>query len=622
MKKIVAILLQALFVTNAMSQSVGIGTTSPNVSAVLDINSSNKGMLVPRMTTTQRNAIASPAKGLLVFDSTRNSYWHYTGTAWKEIGNTYSADNTLTYGGNVFSYNMTSPTQQLSSVSGFLYDSGGPTGNYANNESKEAYIASSYGHLATDIVVMSNSLESPYDSLILEDNYGHRYVLLGTTTGTFRLFGYVTIKFISNFANTQAGFALRWDKIYSSFENQYDANQLTGWYFNSSEFYMRGGVNIGNSWSPDSSGEFSFVHGRNSVAKGTSSYILGDENIATDYYSLAIGYRNRSTEVGTIAIGSDNLASDYHAISLGVYNKSTGASAFTAGFGNTASGNYAVAMGSTNTALGSNSTVFGYDNSALGPYTTVTGISNKAKSYGGTIVGVYNDTSNAITPFYTEPSNRLFEVGNGDFATRRNAMTVLYNGNVGLGVSNPNQNLVVANSIRLDDSDGNNGTTVNSLFFGNGSTGEAIASKRTDGGNRWGLDFYTNNINRMSISNTGVIAMSNALNVNGNITVQNGKGIVRSSGATQQKIQTVTVPVSVTLAANSTTSIIFTWPESFTGSPVGHVGNVTSGSGGWAEVVTSLGSLSATGGTLYVFNPRGVSASINFNLVIIGIGGQ
>lgn len=68
-----------------LAQSVGIGTTTPNASAQLDITSTSKGMLVPRMTTAQRTAIASPAKGLLVFDADTNSFWFYNGTAWTEL---------------------------------------------------------------------------------------------------------------------------------------------------------------------------------------------------------------------------------------------------------------------------------------------------------------------------------------------------------------------------------------------------------------------------------------------------------------------------------------------------------------------------------------------------------
>jgi hypothetical protein len=50
------------------AQSVGIGTTTPEVSAVLDLTSINKGLLPPRMSWAQIQAIRAPATGLIVFD--------------------------------------------------------------------------------------------------------------------------------------------------------------------------------------------------------------------------------------------------------------------------------------------------------------------------------------------------------------------------------------------------------------------------------------------------------------------------------------------------------------------------------------------------------------------------
>src|SRR6476661_5090251 len=70
-----------------VGQSVGINdsNSSADNSAVLDVQSTSKGMLIPRMLTTQRTGISAPATGLLVFDTTTNSFWFYTGTAWTEL---------------------------------------------------------------------------------------------------------------------------------------------------------------------------------------------------------------------------------------------------------------------------------------------------------------------------------------------------------------------------------------------------------------------------------------------------------------------------------------------------------------------------------------------------------
>ena len=68
------------------SGNVGIGTASPNASAILDLTSTTQGLLIPRMTTTQRNAIASPSTGLIVYDTTLLSLYQYNGTAWAAVG--------------------------------------------------------------------------------------------------------------------------------------------------------------------------------------------------------------------------------------------------------------------------------------------------------------------------------------------------------------------------------------------------------------------------------------------------------------------------------------------------------------------------------------------------------
>ena len=67
------------------STGLGIGTSSPSSSAILDAQSTTKGVRMPNMTTTQKNAIASPAAGLMVFDTTLAKLCVYSGSAWQTI---------------------------------------------------------------------------------------------------------------------------------------------------------------------------------------------------------------------------------------------------------------------------------------------------------------------------------------------------------------------------------------------------------------------------------------------------------------------------------------------------------------------------------------------------------
>lgn len=67
------------------AKSLGIGTNAPAASAILDLTSTAKGFLPPRMTTTQRDAISSPADGLVVWDATLSKLAHYDGAAWREV---------------------------------------------------------------------------------------------------------------------------------------------------------------------------------------------------------------------------------------------------------------------------------------------------------------------------------------------------------------------------------------------------------------------------------------------------------------------------------------------------------------------------------------------------------
>jgi len=88
MKKLVITLLCLLLAAAGSRAQVGINTdgSQPDATAILDIKSSNKGFLPPRMTLEERNAIATPAEGLLVFNTTTGCIDYFLGGSWKSLG--------------------------------------------------------------------------------------------------------------------------------------------------------------------------------------------------------------------------------------------------------------------------------------------------------------------------------------------------------------------------------------------------------------------------------------------------------------------------------------------------------------------------------------------------------
>lgn len=95
------LLLLFVLVSQLMCGQVGIGTTAPNSKSILDIHGTDKGILIPRLTTAQMNAIASPPQSLMVFNVDVNLYYYYStsSSSWMPVnvgsiktitGNTYT----------------------------------------------------------------------------------------------------------------------------------------------------------------------------------------------------------------------------------------------------------------------------------------------------------------------------------------------------------------------------------------------------------------------------------------------------------------------------------------------------------------------------------------------------
>lgn len=85
MKSVLLLLLISSTSLLGNAQNVGIGTNTPHTSAMLEVTATDRGMLVPRLTSAQRNAIATPAQGLFVFDIDTGTFWFFNGGFWVNI---------------------------------------------------------------------------------------------------------------------------------------------------------------------------------------------------------------------------------------------------------------------------------------------------------------------------------------------------------------------------------------------------------------------------------------------------------------------------------------------------------------------------------------------------------
>ena len=81
------VLLITMYGYDLHAQSLAVNTdgSTAHTSAILDVKSTIKGMLIPRMTTIQRNAIGTPATGLQLYDTDLNLLYFYNGVAWTAL---------------------------------------------------------------------------------------------------------------------------------------------------------------------------------------------------------------------------------------------------------------------------------------------------------------------------------------------------------------------------------------------------------------------------------------------------------------------------------------------------------------------------------------------------------
>lgn len=192
-------------------------------------------------------------------------------------------------------------------------------------------------------------------------------------------------------------------------------------FFNPRKAAFRAGSVIFNQWDNSMVGDYSTAMGVNTTAAGTASIAMGSGAYAVANYAVAMGGSNSRANADNSLAMINGQASGNGSVAIGNSALTSGESSFALGAGANAQGNYSMAVGNV----------------------------VAAKSVGGLAVGSYNDNADNPNAGNAAATDRIFQLGNGTASTRSNAVTILRNGNTGIGVLAPQQKLEVDGQIKI-----------------------------------------------------------------------------------------------------------------------------------------------------------------------------
>lgn len=406
------------FCFQGLAQNVGIGTASPHTSAQLEVSASNKGLLIPRMSSSNREGIMSPAKGLLIFDIDTSTFWYFNGNIWVNM-NTAISPNGWSLTGNI----GTNPSLNFI---GTLDDL--PLKFKINNTAAGEVNSQANTALGLNASILSGGSQN-------------------TAIGAFSLANNAGI------FNTALGFS----SLYSNLSGNSNVALGTHAAYNSTN--KSNIVAVGDSALYNNGTDLSPIGGE---IQGIGNTAVGSKTLLANKvgsYNTAIGYHSQKSSVGA----KNNTSLGYRSLADG-----------TGGVNNTAVGIEVLKNndGWFNTGVGS-AALFnnsnGYYNTGLGTAALSNVISGNYNTGVGYLANVALGThrnATAIGAFALADCSDCVVLGGVNGVNGASAHT-----KVGIGVLNPNASLAVARGDGFDGTAVFAGTTYNSHFNYGGAEG-------------------------------------------------------------------------------------------------------------------------------------------------------
>lgn len=327
MKNFVSSILTVLFIGalfTTVNAQMGIGTTSPHSSSILELSSTTHGFLLPRMTDAEMNLISSPATGLMIYNTTNSCIYIYNGTSWQSTCTNTSSfwsitgNSSLTGSNFIGSTDATDLNFRSNNVQRMVLASSGHFGIGATTPTNALTLAASSNPLR--VLGMSHNA---LDTLLVIDPTGvvYKRSLASALSTTWSINGNAGTNASSNFIgttdsvdfvirvnNNRTGRFVAGTRTFVGGRNSVATGSNSLVYGLTDSVYSSNTITAGDNNKVLSGADFSAVFGGNNILKGTASYgvVTGELNVVEGVHSSAHGENLFVNSYNMVALGSYN----------------------------------------------------------------------------------------------------------------------------------------------------------------------------------------------------------------------------------------------------------------------------------------------------------------------------